>query len=131
MSEPSRAAIESHLEQMLWSEAMGRRRFLGRSAGAVAMASGLSAFLSACGIAGTAEKNVAELAKLAANVTHPKLPIGNWTFANWPLYTDKSVLKEFNREYGGKVKYVEEINDNNEFFGKVRPQLTAGKPIGR
>ncbi len=29
------------------------------------------------------------------------------------------------------MKYVEEINDNNEFFGKVRPQLTSGRTIGR
>lgn len=128
---PSRAQIESRLEQMLWSGEMDRRRFLGRSAGAVAMTSGLATFLSACGIAGTAEKNVAELAKIAATVNHPKVPIGDWVFANWPLYIDKAVLKEFDEQYGGKVKYVEEINDNNEFYGKVRPQLTAGKTIGR
>ncbi len=41
------------------------------------------------------------------------------------------MLREFDAKYGGHVKYVEEINDNNEFFGKVRPQLTSGKPIGR
>ncbi len=131
MPEPSRAAIESHLEQLLWSDTLDRRKFLGRSAGAIAMAGGLSTFLAACGIKGTAEKNVAELAKLAASVNHPKVPIGDWTFANWPLYVDKSVLKEFDQQYGGHVKYVEEINDNNEFFGKVRPQLSAEKSIGR
>ena len=35
------------------------------------------------------------------------------------------------QEHGGKVKYIEEINDNVEFFGKVRQQLQAGTPIGR
>ncbi|MEH3054430.1 MAG: spermidine/putrescine ABC transporter substrate-binding protein [Patulibacter minatonensis] len=131
--EPSRAEIESAIERILWdpASAMDRRRFLGRSAGAVGAVAGVSAFLSACGIAGTAEKNVADLARVAATVDHPKVPIGNWTFSNWPLYIDKSVLREFDRTYGGHVKYVEEINDNNEFFGKVRPQLTAGRPIGR
>jgi spermidine/putrescine transport system substrate-binding protein len=131
MSKRSERTLESYLEEMLWSDEMGRRKFLGRSAGAVAMASGLTAFLSACGIAGTAEKNTAQLQKIAASVNHPKVPIGNWTFANWPLYIDKSVLKTFDDKYGGHVKYVEEINDNNEFFGKVRPQLVAKKPIGR
>ncbi|MBJ7471459.1 MAG: spermidine/putrescine ABC transporter substrate-binding protein [Solirubrobacteraceae bacterium] len=128
---PSRGQIESHLERLLWSGEMDRRRFLGRSAGAVAMTSGLASFLSACGIAGTAEKNVEQLAKIAATVNHPKVPIENWVFSNWPLYIDKAVLDEFDEKFGGNVKYVEEINDNNEFFGKVRPQLTAGKSIGR
>ena len=63
--------------------------------------------------------------------TNPKTTIGNWTFANWPLYIDKKVIKDFNKEFGGNCKYVEEINDNFEFFGKVRQQLQSGKPIGR
>jgi spermidine/putrescine transport system substrate-binding protein len=41
------------------------------------------------------------------------------------------VLRDFNREYGGKVRYIEDINDNYEFFGKVRQQLEQGDPIGR
>jgi spermidine/putrescine transport system substrate-binding protein len=64
-------------------------------------------------------------------VHHPKVPIGDWTFSNWPLYIDKKVLKVFDKRYGGHVKYIEEINDNDEFFGKVRQQLQAGAPIGR
>ena len=59
------------------------------------------------------------------------MPIGDWTFSNWPLYIDKKVLKDFDKQYGGHVKYVEEINDNDEFYGKVRQQLQAGQPIGR
>src|SRR5690349_812419 len=91
---PSRAKIEAHIERQLWGGGMDRRRFLGRTAGAVAMTSGLSAFLSACGIAGTAEQNVDQLAKIAATVNHPKVEIGAWVLANWPLYIDKSVLRE-------------------------------------
>ena len=34
-------------------------------------------------------------------------------------------------KYGGHVKYVEDINDNDEFYGKVRQQLQADQPIGR
>lgn len=130
---PDRPGIEAAIERLLWDPAaeLDRRRFLGRAAGAVVATSALSGLLAACGIKGTAEKNVEELARLAASVRHPKVPIGRWTFSNWPLYIDKSVLREFDAKYGGKVKYVEEINDNSEFFGKVRPQLTAGRPIGR
>ena len=44
---------------------------------------------------------------------------------------DKKVLKAFDKEFGGKVRYLEDINDNYEFFGKVRQQLENGQPIGR
>ena len=92
--------------------------------------SGLSAFLAACGGAeGSAER--AEEAPEAKAVSHPKTAIGDWTFSNWPLYIDKKVLRDFEREYGGKVHYIEDINDNNEFFGKVRQPLEQGRPIGR
>lgn len=123
-------ALEETLETAL-SARSSRRSFLGRSAGAMLMAGGLGSVLSACGITGTATKNVQALQAEAARVNHPKVPIGNWTFSNWPLYMDKSVLKDFDKTYGGKVKYVEEINDNNEFFGKVRQQLTQSRDIGR
>src|SRR3954469_20268449 len=109
-----------------WSVAESRRRFIGR-AGSLALASSI---LSGCGIEGTLER-----AKKAATpipeITHQKVPIGNWTFSNWPLYIDKKVLKTFDQRYGGHVKYVEDINDNDEFLGKVRQQLQANQPIGR
>jgi spermidine/putrescine transport system substrate-binding protein len=106
-----------------------RRRFLVRSGLTL---SSLSALIAACGgVEGTQEKAQERREEAGAEVNHPKTAIGDWTFANWPLYMDKSVLKEFNREYGGKVRYVEEINDNYEFFGKVRQQLEQGEPIGR
>ena len=54
-------------------------------------------------------------------------------FSNWPLYIeeDRRTLKEFKKEYGTEVKYVEEINDNVEFFGKVRQQYERGDSGGR
>jgi spermidine/putrescine transport system substrate-binding protein len=102
-----------------------RRRFLGR-AGSLALAS----TLAGCGIEGTLQR-ARENATPVATVHHPKVPIGDWTFSNWPLYIDKKVLKIFDKRYGGHVKYLEEINDNDEFYGKVRQQLQDGVPIGR
>jgi spermidine/putrescine transport system substrate-binding protein len=107
------------------ADRLTRRRFLGR-AGSLALAS----TLAGCGIEGTLQR-ARENATPVATVHHPKVPIGDWTFSNWPLYIDKKVLKTFDRRYGGHVKYVEEINDNDEFYGKVRQQLQAGVPIGR
>ena len=102
-----------------------RRRFLGRG-GSLALAYALAG----CGIEGTVEQ-AQKAATPIPEITHKKVPIGDWTFSNWPLYIDKSVLKTFDKRYGGHVKYVEDINDNDEFYGKVRQQLAAEQPIGR
>ncbi|MYR85318.1 spermidine/putrescine ABC transporter substrate-binding protein, partial [Streptomyces sp. SID685] len=49
------------------------------------------------------------------------------TWANWPLYIDtddknpnrRPTLDAFEKRTGIRVEYVEEINDNDEFFGKI------------
>src|SRR4051794_28665036 len=124
--------FERALEEFLEAQRLSRRRFLGRAGGAAFAASGLSTLLAACGgVEGTEQKAKESNNKKAAAVSHPKEPIGDWTFSNWPLYMDKKLLKAFDKKYGGKVKYLEDINDNYEFFGKVRQQLENGQPIGR
>ncbi|WP_405649014.1 spermidine/putrescine ABC transporter substrate-binding protein [Streptomyces sp. NBC_00019] len=53
------------------------------------------------------------------------------TWANWPLYIDtddddstkRPTLDAFGKKTGITVDYVEEINDNDEFFGKISPAL--------
>ncbi|MCW8379139.1 polyamine ABC transporter substrate-binding protein [Streptomyces justiciae] len=53
------------------------------------------------------------------------------SWANWPLYIDtddddttkRPTLEAFGKETGISVDYVEEINDNDEFFGKISPAL--------
>ena len=128
MSDPR---IERALEEFFASERLSRRGFIGRAGSSGLALTGLASVLAACGgVEGEAEK-ASDSKDKAATVNHPKTEIGNWTFANWPLYMDKKVLKDFDKQFGGKVKYVEEINDNFEFFGKVRQQLQSKKPIGR
>jgi spermidine/putrescine transport system substrate-binding protein len=54
---------------------------------------------------------------------------GDLTIAQWPLYIDPGkdgTIAEFEKASGVDVKYVEEINDNAEFFGKLRPLLENG-----
>ncbi len=54
---------------------------------------------------------------------------GELTISQWPLYIDpgkKGTIAEFEKATGVDVKYVEEINDNQEFFGKLRPLLESG-----
>jgi spermidine/putrescine transport system substrate-binding protein len=124
--------FERALEEFLEEQRHSRRRFLGRAGGAAFAATGLSTLLAACGgVQGTNEKAADKNKDKAASVSHPKEAIGDWTFSNWPLYMDKKLLKAFDKKYGGNVKYLEDINDNYEFFGKVRQQLENGEPIGR
>ncbi len=61
----------------------------------------------------------------------------NWS--NWPLYLDAAeddesvhpTLQAFEEASGLTVNYTEDINDNDEFFGKIAPQLEAGQSTGR
>jgi spermidine/putrescine transport system substrate-binding protein len=59
-------------------------------------------------------------------------------FSNWPLYIDVDektkkhpTLDKFTRKTGVKVKYIEDINDNDQFFGKIEGPLSHGQNVGR
>jgi spermidine/putrescine transport system substrate-binding protein len=59
---------------------------------------------------------------------------GKLTISQWPLYIDpgkKGTIAEFEKKSGVDVKYVEDINDNDQFFGKIRPLLERGDTGGR
>jgi len=56
---------------------------------------------------------------------------GSLKISNWPLYIDNKTIKEFQKETGIKTTYTEDVNDNNEFFGKVQAQLSQGESGGR
>jgi spermidine/putrescine transport system substrate-binding protein len=106
-----------------------RRRLLQRGAAGALSASAL-AYLAACGT--DEPEGGGEQAEEQKAI--PKGEVGNSLYvANWPLYIeeDRGTLKDFEQEYGAKVKYVEEINDNTEFFGKVRQQYDRGDSGGR
>jgi spermidine/putrescine transport system substrate-binding protein len=58
-------------------------------------------------------------------------PTGDVTISNWPLYIDKQTVSDFEDATGLSVKYIEDVNDNAEFFGKLQPQLDQGESGGR
>jgi len=124
-----RESLESAIDRLLREQRFSRRRFIGRAGSAAFAASALS-YLAACGGAeGTGER--ARTGGAARNVNHPKTPLTEIVFANWPLYIDKSVIKDFGQRFDATLKYTEEINDNTEFFGKVRQPLEQDRSIGR
>jgi spermidine/putrescine transport system substrate-binding protein len=125
---PSNEDLEREFERLLRNP-LTRRRILQRGAAGVMSASAL-AYLAACG---TDEPSGGD-EKPAEEPTIKKGEIADSLyFANWPLYIDekRSALKKFEDKYGTKVKYVEEINDNDQFFGKVRQQYDQGSSGGR
>ncbi|MFJ3433159.1 PotD/PotF family extracellular solute-binding protein [Streptomyces cyaneofuscatus] len=108
------------------------RRSLLRASGMGALALGGIATLGACGIppAGRAEG--------AAAADDHSAKEKEVTFSNWTEYMDVSddeksrpTLEAFTKRTGIRVKYTEDINDNVEFFGKIKPQLAAGQNTGR
>jgi spermidine/putrescine transport system substrate-binding protein len=59
---------------------------------------------------------------------------GKLTISNWPGYIDPGkdgTEAEFEEEYGVDIEYIEDVNDNAGFFGKVQPQLEEGESGGR
>jgi spermidine/putrescine transport system substrate-binding protein len=103
--------------------ARGRKRF------AVAvLALGAILGIAACGGGGV------ESGGSSGNVETVKLqskPTGSWTISNWPLYIDKNTVSDFDKATGLNTKYLEDVNDNQEFFGKVQPLLAQGESGGR
>jgi spermidine/putrescine transport system substrate-binding protein len=108
------------------------RRSLLRSSAGGALALGGIGMLGACGIpaAGKTKGGVS-----AQDHSAKEKEID---FSNWTEYIDVDdsgkkhpTLDAFTRRTGIKVTYTEDINDNNEFFGKIKPQLAAGQDTGR
>ena len=127
MSDRNDLDIERALDAMM-AAGMSRRKLM-RHAGAGALSLGMIGFLAACGDDGGGGADSAKVI--------PKGEIADSLhFSNWTYYMDVKgkrhpTLDQFQKKYGTKVKYVEEINDNVEFFGKVRQQYAAGNSGGR
>ncbi len=112
---------------------LSRRRFLrGAGYGAAALTGG--SLLAACGTDPVEPPQPEE--QVAPDRSQQEKVVN---FSNWPLYIDvagknegkRPTLDAFTKQTGIEVDYSEDVNDNDEFFGKVRPQLQAGQPIGR
>jgi len=92
---------------------------------AVALALGLAACGGGSGGIGNSGEKEAPKVKLEGK------PSGSLTISNWPLYIDKGTVPAFEKASGVSVKYIEDINSNEEFFNKLRPQLEQGESGGR
>jgi len=120
-----------HLAGMMPSS-VSRRRVL-----QVAGLSGAALVAAACGAAGEGSDGGSSPASAAAAEDRSDADKAlNWS--NWPLYLDIDdatgkypSLEQFTQQTGITVTYTEDVNDNNEFYAKVRTQLEQGQDIGR
>ena len=111
------------------TQSFTRQELLRRAAAGSALLT-VPGLLAACG----GSKKAAATTTTAVAQTMPK----SLTFSNWPLYIDLNEktkshpsLVAFEKHYGTKVKYIEDINDNPSFFGKIEGPLSQGQSIGR
>ena len=116
---------------------VSRRGFL-RGASLSALALGSPGLLAACGTEG-AKQTAESCVSKDLSATEKTL-----NFSNWPEYIDVATkkvngqkvttlptLEDFEKMTGIDVEYNTDVNDNAEFFAKVRNQLGACEPTGR
>jgi spermidine/putrescine transport system substrate-binding protein len=114
------------------TERMDRQQLLQRGLAGTALLS-VPGFLAACGgggIKGAATESSTGSTKQTLAKT--------LNFSNWPLYIDidektkrHPSLDQFTKKTGVKINYVEDINDNPSFFGKIQGPLSHGQSVHR
>lgn len=112
-------------------DALSRREFLRRMGYTALFVAGAPTLLAACGGDDEASGCTFDSTNTGDNKTI--------NFANWPFYIDvledgwfpTTSLEDFQAETGISVNYVEEVNDNDGWFGKVQGQMTACADIQR
>jgi spermidine/putrescine transport system substrate-binding protein len=134
MSQPDRSFLDPVRMQEAMRHRLTRRSML-KGAGMGVAGFSLASFLAACGGG----------AGGGGEPTNPKevfsgQPGSKVDFANWPLYIDQSKdssgnvyypsLKQFQDQTGIAVNYEAIIQSNEEFYGKIQPQLAAGDSTG-
>ena len=97
-----------------------RCRDVGSSAAPARVLAGAAvapAVLAACGSSGGSKSGAAAASKAV-------------TISNWPEYIAKQSKTDFTKDTGIALTYHEDINDNNEYFAKIRPNTRATRASG-
>jgi spermidine/putrescine transport system substrate-binding protein len=117
-----------------FSDPITRRQLLRRAAvGGAALS--LPSLLAACGSSG----GISGQSNAGGASTEVKQQLADrLTISNWPLYIDidektkkRPTVDDFTKATGVSVRYIEDVNDNEEWFGKFQAQLSQGQAIGR
>jgi spermidine/putrescine transport system substrate-binding protein len=100
---------------------MSRRRFLGTAGVGVGALMVGPSFLAACG-GGDSESS--------SDTTFVPTTNDQLRISNWPFYIDEETVGQFEDASGLRVKYTEDVNDNEEYFARIREPLSRGQDIG-
>jgi len=102
--------------------------------GVAALAVAVAAIVAALGLAACGDDTVGGGGNDEVTTAKGGEASGQLTISNWPGYIDpgpKGTVAEFEDETGVSVDYIEDVNDNDAFFGKLQPQLEQGQSGGR
>jgi spermidine/putrescine transport system substrate-binding protein len=97
----------------------------------------LPALLAACGGGGIEGEGGGDATEAQTTTVRQELA-DQLVISNWPFYIDvdeetkkRPTVDQFTQETGVRVRYIEDVNDNEEWFGKFQAQLSQGDAIGR
>ena len=126
---PQRPEMIAALAGTMRSSVSRRRLLQAAGIGSAAM------MAAACGAGGDSGSGAAGEAASAEDMSDTDKTL-NWS--TWVAYMDideetgsRPTLEAFQEQAGITVEYTEDVNDNNEFYAKVRTQLEQGQDIGR
>src|SRR5215212_3673 len=118
-------------EQIRQLARMSRRRFLGRSGLALGGLALGPSLLAACGDDGDGGGGGGGGSGSAADVPDfEPTTADTLRVSNWPFYIDEETVGRFEEESGLTVRYTEDVNDNEEYFSRIREPLDRGDDIG-
>ena len=94
----------------------------------------ITALLSALALAGCGDDTVGGASDEEISTAEAGPVEGDLTISTWPGYIDPGkdgTVAEFEDKTGVTVKYIEDVNSNLQFFGKMQPLLDKGDSGGR
>lgn len=104
------------------SMSITRRRFLGGAGVGLGVLVVGPNVLAACGSDGGDTES--------SSTTFTPTTDGALRISNWPFYIDEETVGQFEEASGLSVTYTEDVNDNEEYFARIREPLSRGQDIG-
>src|SRR6476646_11023278 len=110
---------------------VSRRTVVRGGGGAAVLGAGLAALKLPFFAVSGAQQDPAKCFAEDVSATDKKLVVSNWPAYIDPIHKAGSTVSVFEQQTGISVDYTDDINDNAEFYAKVKNQLAACQPIKR
>ncbi len=110
---------------------LSRRTVLRGAGGAAFVGASLGALKLPFFSVGGAQQDPALCRATDTSASDKSLVVSNWPAYIDPIHKPASTVSVFEQQTGISVSYTDDINDNAEFYAKVKNQLAACQPIKR